>query len=157
MRIALDTNVLVSAFISKHGHPARLIDVILTFPEIKLVLSEPILLEFREVLLREEVRKRFDYSHKDIESFVRNMRGISSMITVESKFKVIKEDPKDDIVINTAFDAKADWIVSGDSHLRKMRRFRNIRIVNPKQMIRVFARSFGELMVTHNEIGNPSP
>ena len=43
MRIVLDTNVLVSAFISKDGNPAALLDVALTLPEIEVVLSDEIL------------------------------------------------------------------------------------------------------------------
>ena len=62
MRIVLDTNVLVSAFISKDGNPAALLDVALTLPEIEVVLSEEILEEFGDVLSRRKVRERFHYS-----------------------------------------------------------------------------------------------
>ena len=55
MKVTLDTNVLVSAFISKYGQPAKILDIILTFPEIKLILSNSILEEFGEVISRQEV------------------------------------------------------------------------------------------------------
>lgn len=42
MKITLNTNVLVSAFISKRGQPARVLDAILTLLGIELMLSEPI-------------------------------------------------------------------------------------------------------------------
>ncbi len=54
MRVTLDTNVLVSAFISTHGHSAEILDFIATFEEITLVVSEGILEEFSEVMNRRE-------------------------------------------------------------------------------------------------------
>jgi len=152
MRITLDTNILVSAFISKEGQPAKILDLVLTFQEIRLVLSETILREFREVMLREEVRERFGYSARDVESFVQHLRGVSSMVAVKSRFKMVKADPNDDIVVNTAVDGKAEWIVSGDVHLRRMRVFRGIRIVNPRQMLRIVSRRFGRLIISPDEI-----
>ena len=156
MKLTLDTNVLVSAFVSKQGHPGKLIDVILAFPEIRLALSEPILLEFRDVMMREEVRERFGYSAKEVESFVEDLRRVSNMVTVKSRLMVVKEDHKDDIVINTAIDANSDFIVSGDSHLQKMKRFRRIKIVNPRQMIEMISSRFGELIITRDEIRKSS-
>jgi predicted nucleic acid-binding protein len=48
-------------------------------------------------------------------------------------------------VLVSAFIAK-HYIVSGDDHLLKLRKFRGIRIVNPKEMIDILGRSFPELI-----------
>lgn len=66
MRFTLDTNVLVSAFIAKHGYSANLLELALTVESIQLILSESILREFEDVLMRDEVRDRFSYTHQDI-------------------------------------------------------------------------------------------
>lgn len=146
MRITLDTNVLVSAFISKQGRPAAILDIALTFSEMELVLSEPILEEFRDVLSRPEVKERFNYSAKDIAEFVNAIRNVSTMIRPVSGFKVVPEDPKDDIIVDTAYDGKAEYIVSGDRHLQKLKRFRGMRIVNPRSMLNLIRRRFGEII-----------
>jgi len=52
MRITLDTNVLVSAFISKTGYSARVLDIALTLEDVELVLSEEIVREFVQVMSR---------------------------------------------------------------------------------------------------------
>jgi putative PIN family toxin of toxin-antitoxin system len=117
MRITLDTNVLVSAFISKQGHPAAVLDLALTFNEIELALSEPVLDEFGYVLSRPDVKERFDYSSQDIAEFA------------------------------GAHDGKSDYIVSGDHHLQKVRRFKGIRILSPKSMMNTIQRKFGEMIV----------
>jgi len=147
MRIVLDTNVLVSAFISKQGQCAKIIDLISMLEEIQLVLSEPILNEFKDVLSRDEVNARFNYSTHDIESFAQAVKDISTIVNIKSNFKVIKEDPKDDVFLNTAYDGKAEYIVSGDHHLRNLKRFKGVKIVSPKQMVKVIARRFGEFII----------
>ena len=153
MRITLDTNVLVSAFISKQGQPARLLDLLLTFPEIQLVVSDPILKELKDVLSREEVRERFHYPTRDIESFVRAVRDVSVEVKIKSNFKVIADDPKDDIVLNTAHDGKADYVVSGDHHLQGLRRFKGIKVVNPNRMMKIIMRKFGEFIISKEKLG----
>ena len=153
MRIALDTNVLVSAFISKRGHPARLLDILLTFPEIQLISSTPILGELRDVLSRNEVKERFHYSARDIESFARAVQNVSVRVKIMSNFKVVVDDPKDDVVLNTAHDGKADYVVSGDHHLRGLRSFKGIKIVSPNQMMRIIMRKFGEFIIPERKLG----
>jgi len=152
MRIALDTNVLVSAFISRRGQPARLLDILLTFPRIQLVSSEPILEELRDVLSREEVKERFHYSTRDIESFVRAVRNVLLRVNIKSNFKVVVDDPKDDVVLNTAYDGKASYVVSGDHHLQELRRFKGIKIVSPNQMMRIVIRKFGEFIIPKEKL-----
>lgn len=147
MRIVSDTNVLVSAFISKLGHSAKILDLASMFEEIQLVLSESILDEFEDVLSRDEVKERFGYSNQEIELFARSVREISTIVEARSGFKIVKEDPKDDVVLNTAYDGKADYIVSGDRHLRNLNKFKGIKIVSPKQMMKIITRRFGEFMI----------
>jgi predicted nucleic acid-binding protein len=60
MRVTLDTNVLVSAFISKTGHSARVLDVALSLEDMQLVLSEQIIREFVRVMSRDELLDRLD-------------------------------------------------------------------------------------------------
>ena len=152
MKITLDTNVLVSAFISKQGQPAAVLDIILTFPEIELVMSEPILAEFKDVLMRQEVRKRFSYSHKDVNRVVNAIRYASTIVEIRSDFKVVSEDPKDDVIVNTAFDGNADFIVSGDRHLQRLRGFKGVKIVNPRSMLNIIRQRFGELIIPKKEL-----
>jgi len=155
MKITLDTNVLVSAFISRDGQSAALLNTILTLPEIQLVLSEPILAEFKDVLSRPEVRERFRYSTRDIEQFVDALRSASKMVVPTSDFKVVGEDPKDDSVIDTAYDGKVDYIVSGDSHLQRLRCFRGIRIVKPRGMLNIIIGRLGGFIIPERELDKP--
>ena len=56
MRIVLDTNVLVSGFLSPHGPPGAILRSILT-GSITLCFDERILAEYRDVLMRAPLEK----------------------------------------------------------------------------------------------------
>ncbi len=157
MRVVLDTNVLVSAFISKRGYPANILDLITTFEEMTLVLSDGILKEFSDVIAREEVRERFGYTASEIKGFVSAIRAVAEIVNVRSTFKVVEEDPKDDVVLNTAYDGKAAYVVSGDGHLQSVKKFRGTKVVNPKEFMGVITRRFGELMVPRRDVDSTSP
>lgn len=51
------------------------------------------------------------------------------------KLTVIKDDPKDDKFLECAIEAKADFIVSGDHHLKDLKQFRYIKIVSPTEFL----------------------
>jgi hypothetical protein len=46
------------------------------------------------------------------------------------------EDPEDDLILATAYDGGADYIVSGDKHLFKLKRFRGVKIIMVDQALR---------------------
>jgi len=74
------------------------------------------------------------------------------MIKVQSNFKTIKEDPKDNMVLNPAYDGRAEYIVSGDKHLQKLKKFKNTRVVSPREFMTIITKKFGELVVPKREI-----
>lgn len=56
-------------------------------------------------------------------------------VTIKSNFKIIEQDPDDDIVLEVAEDGVADYIVSGDPHLLRLGNFQGIPIVSVSQML----------------------
>lgn len=133
MRVALDTNVLVSALI-KSGKPRELIFE-LTEKKIQVVASRNILEEFLKITDDSRIRRYVD--EDDTIAFLRAVGSIASIIGVRSRFKVIKEDPDDDVVLRTAHDGRADYILSGDKHLLSLKEFRGIKIVTVSRMLEI--------------------
>src|SRR3990170_8727560 len=131
MNVVLDTNVLVSALI-KTGKP-REIFLKITEGRIQLILSRSILKEFSEVADDPRIRKYVDQD--DIIAFLRIVGSVAKIVKVKSRFKVVKEDPDDDAVLRTAFDGKADCIVSGNNHLLSLGAFRGIRILTVDELL----------------------
>ena len=55
-------------------------------------------------------------------------------ITQELKVvRVVRADPDDDKFIACAVAARVRWLISGDTHLLSIQRYKSIRIVTPQQ------------------------
>jgi len=132
MRVALDTNVLVSALIGK-GKPTKFVRNVLQ-KRIELLTSKPILDEFVEVIARPKFLDYVDES--EVKDFLQLIVDVSTVVDVRSKFNVIA-DRSDNSILATAYDGKADYIVSGDKHLLNLREFRRIKIVTVDQMLKI--------------------
>lgn len=128
LRVVLDTNILISGLLYL-GKPKRLIDLALT-GKIEVVSSYEMIDEFKRVIARE----KFKLSPIEQEEFINFVIRLSKITSVRSKFKVVG-DPDDDKVINTAYDGKVQYIVSGDRLVREVREFNGIRIVKASEML----------------------
>jgi putative PIN family toxin of toxin-antitoxin system len=132
MRALLDTNVLVSALI-KAGKPRELFNKLARDKEI--VLSKAIFEEFLDVMEDPKVAKYT--SEQDVAVFLKTLGNAARIVQVKSRFKAVKADPDDDIIVRAAYDAKADYIVSGDRHLLSLKKFKGIRILTVDEMLNV--------------------
>ena len=128
-RVVLDTNIVISAFISQFGAAAQIFEMFLEGNIINYT-SEEILQEAEEVIHRLE----FTEYIADKKFMIDNLRKLSLIINVTSNEMIVREDPADDKIVNCALDAGAD-IVSWDNHLLKLKKFRNVKIISPKEFL----------------------
>jgi putative PIN family toxin of toxin-antitoxin system len=133
LRIVFDVNVLVSSLITR-GKPREL-----WFKarrkSFTLILSREIISEFVKVMNREKFSRYV--SEEDMKVFLQALYEIALFVKIKSRFKIIKEDPNDDTILRTAYDSKADYIVSGDKHLLLLQEFKGIRIVTVNEMLKI--------------------
>jgi putative PIN family toxin of toxin-antitoxin system len=132
MKVVLDTNVLVSALI-KAGKPRDLFNKLAKNKQI--VLSRAILEEFLDVI--EDIKVAKYTSEQDTAVFLEALGNAATIVQVKSRFKAVKEDPDDDIIVRAAYDGKADYIVSGDRHLLALKEFKGIRILTVDEMLNI--------------------
>lgn len=90
-------------------------------------MSKAIIEKFLEITEKPKVA-RYTSQH-DITVFLGILEKTAKIVPIKSRFKIVKEDPDDDIIVRTAYDGKADYIVSGDKHLLALKEFKGIRIV----------------------------
>lgn len=129
-RIVVDSNVIISGFLFG-GNPARVLGAVVEGLA-RCCTSLPILDEVRGVLLR----PKFGLSPEQALSFVEEFRLLCEVAAPRTAVHVINDDPADDKVLECAAEAKADVIVSGDSHLLDMGQWRSIRIVSPAEFMK---------------------
>jgi len=135
LRVVIDTNVFVSGIAFKLGNSKKIVDLWLR-QKIILIASQPLIEELTEVLHREKFQKQT--TDKEIAQLIQQIQKIA--VFVKSNLPVlgiIKDDPDDDVVLVTALEGNADYIISGDHHLLDLGDFRGIKIVKPIKFLNV--------------------
>ncbi len=129
MKVVLDTNVLVSAVLFG-GNPRRVLETIIE-GEVRLALSREILHELEGVLLR----KKFGVAPETALTIVRELESLCEIVDPSRTISALLSDPYDNMVLECAAEAKADYIVSGDAHLLDMGEFEGIKIINSARFL----------------------
>ena len=135
MRVVLDTNIWLSAVFWK-GEASKVIESCAT-KKIELVITENIVSEIVEIVNREAKFQKFIKNLKEsVEELVRTILSIATLIETQSKIELIKDHPKDNMILEAALDGKADYIISYDKHLRSMLQFNKIKIITPTDFLK---------------------
>ena len=135
--VVLDTNVLISA---AFGIPGSIPDKILQFLKSQkfiLIISPSILEEIEDVINREAIIRRTKMSLKEREQFINNLIDIAFIVSGNLNLKVVKDDPDDDKFIVAAVEGYAQYIISGDKHLLNIKSYQGIKILSPKNFVRL--------------------
>ena len=133
MRIVLDTNVLISALITQ-GKPRELLNNA-SEGKFQLVLSKAIIDEFLRVYNEHQKVSRYA-NREEVALFIKAIKETAEITKVTSNFAIVKDDPNDNIILETAFDGKTGFIVSGDKHLLSLKEFRGIKICTIDEMLK---------------------
>ena len=133
MKVVLDTNIFISGIFWK-GSPNK---VILNWREGKftLVTSLEAVSEIIKVLKDFKIRFSDDMIKEWVDLIVRN----SIIVEPKEKIEIVKDDPKDNIFIETAVAGNVDYIVSQDNHLLKLKEFRGIKIITPEEFNKILS------------------
>lgn len=137
MRVVLDTNVLLSAFINRDGYPARALTLWLD-KKIDLVTSSAQIDEFRHASRYPRVRRRVNPAQ--VGRLVNGLR--QRAIVIEDLPEIdASPDPDDNRILATAIAGRARYLVTGDkSDLLSLGRVQGVRIVS----VRAFVERVGE-------------
>jgi uncharacterized protein len=123
VRVVLDTNTLISAFVFPGGTPEAVFRGALE-GRIVLVTSPSLLAELGRVL-----SLKFGWESASTEEAVSLVARNSMVVRPKTSVVEIADDPDDDRVLEAAFEAGADVVVSGDRHLLRLGTWRGIAIV----------------------------
>ena|SRR3989344_3984003 len=131
MKVVLDTNIFISGIFWK-GSSNR---VITNWREgrFTLVTSLEAVSEIIKVLKDFKIK----LSDEMIKGWVDLIVGNSITVEPKEKIAIVKDDPKDNIFIETAAAGNADYIVSQDNHLLKLKEFRGIKIITPEEFNKI--------------------
>ena len=136
MKVVLDTNVLLST-IFWQGEANKVIENCKR-KNIQIIVTDKILSEIIDVLNKEAKFQRFISNRNEcVGGLIRAILSIAVLKKSKTKLEIIKEDPKDNIILESALDGKVNYIVSYDKHLLNMLEFRKIKILKPGEFLKL--------------------
>lgn len=129
MRITIDTNVLISAFITTQGIASRIL--LRSLEEYEVCLSPYILREFKEKLVN-----KLRYPPSLVDAFLRFL---------ESRARIVLEgasasdphfsDPKDFPILHLLEVSGAHYFVTGDKKLLELKRYKQTLILSLREAL----------------------
>lgn len=131
--VILDTNVLVSGFKNKNGRSYDLLQR-LGNEEFDIAISVPLVLEYEAVLKRQLDRAVF--TDGDIDSFLNYICRIGKKTRIYYLWRPYLKDPYDDHVLEVAFSASCDFIVTFNLKDFKDTRSLGIEAISPYEFLK---------------------
>ena len=96
-----------------------------------IIVTTDIVAEYFEVLNR----PKFRLKPATIERIGRYIYQFAEFIVSEESIQAVASDPQDDKFIEAAVTGSAEFIVSGDSHLLELKRFRATPILTAREFL----------------------
>ena len=128
-KIVLDTNIFISALGWK-GKPREIFERCIE-KEFELVTSHEQLMELRRVMNYQ----KFDFNEDEKEAFVSLILSIGTIVEISGKVEVIKEDPEDNVILETAMRGKCKYLITGDPHLLRLNTMSSIEILTAHEFL----------------------
>ncbi|TVS09005.1 MAG: putative toxin-antitoxin system toxin component, PIN family [Gammaproteobacteria bacterium] len=130
MRVVLDTNVIVSALLTPHGPPARILDWTLA-GELTVLLDDRLLDEYRVVL----ARTKFGFDPRDLRILLAALDALAERV-VALPLSVELPDPDDLPFLEVASSGRADALITGNRrHFRPRRGHPGVEILAPAEAL----------------------
>ncbi len=122
-KVVIDTNVVISAFYLPDSRSAEVV-ILARRKSILNFISPQILKEIERIL-----QKKLLWDHAKTERAVKQIRNFSEMVHPQARLEVIVDD-SDNRILECAVEGQAESIISGDRHLKDLKSFQGIKIVD---------------------------
>ena len=127
MKAILDTNVLLSAFLTE-GMCARILKRA-RHKQFSFILCKAVLKETKRIL-----ENKFSLSSTDIDFFLSIIaEAADTVYSKEGTLSGVCRDPDDDIILLCASETEADFLVTGDNDLLVIKEYANTKILSPRE------------------------
>lgn len=134
LRAVVDTNLFISGLFGRDSLSARLQDLWIN-REFELVTSIEILKEVSRVLRYPRIKQKFNPKEETLKRFFRLVFRKALITKDIYKTDRIADDPSDNKFLGCALEGEADYIISRDPHLRNVKQFHGINIVDVKTFL----------------------
>lgn len=132
-KVVIDTNVLVSALLKPEGKERHIYKLALN-SEIQLFISQPMTTELARVV----DYPKFALNPLEKEIFFKNISRVASFVDPKRQITIIKADPPDNRILECAVESRADYIITGDKHLKSLKHYSGTKIIGPSEFLEIW-------------------
>jgi putative PIN family toxin of toxin-antitoxin system len=130
MRVVVDANVLVSAFMNRGGAPGRVLDLLLA-RALVVLHDDSILDEYAEVLLR----PRFAFDAGEVDLLLDFVEHAGEYVAAE-RLNLVLPDSTDLPFLEVAMGGHADAVITGNAkHFRPTRGHHSVNVCSPADFL----------------------
>ena len=134
LKLVIDTNIFVSGVLVEGGNPSVIIKAWKRTQKYQLFITEEIIQEALRVM------QRLNVNPDIIADWDKVIRENVISVVPTRKIEAIKDDPSDNKFLECAIEVSADYIVSGDKHLKGLKEFKGIKIVSAKEFLGILSK-----------------
>ncbi|MBI2646653.1 MAG: putative toxin-antitoxin system toxin component, PIN family [Deltaproteobacteria bacterium] len=136
-RVVVDTNIVLSGFLSSKGAPAKILNAWVSqqfTPLVSLELKQEYfsVLEYRHI--KERLASRYTRAHEMLTAIIK----IAKFVNIKNPKIHLFSDTDDDILAEIAIQGKAHYIISGDKAVLNVKRYKDIEIVSATEFLEIF-------------------
>jgi len=136
LRVVLDTNVFVSGIKSQNTAPGQIIDAWIK-KRITVITSPQLLAEIREVLMRPAILDLLEKTPDEVNKFIKLLIRKTFITEGKLEMDVLKNDPDDNMVLATALEGQATYLVTGNIKHFPFGEYQGVRIVKPQEFVEI--------------------
>lgn len=137
LKVVVDTNVLVSASFKKASPIPNYIYQALKFQRFILITSQEILEEVEGVISRDYIVARSKMTEKDRLAFIETIKEVSLLTSRQTTVQSSSRDVTDNKFLACAYEAKANYIVTGDNDLLVLKKYKGTKIIKPRDFVTI--------------------
>ncbi|MBI2661855.1 putative toxin-antitoxin system toxin component, PIN family [Candidatus Woesearchaeota archaeon] len=78
---------------------------------------------------------KFDFTEEQKERFVNIIMEIATIVGITNKVNIIKDDPDNNVIIESAIVGNVKYVISGDPHLLQLKSFAGVKIVTATEFL----------------------
>jgi uncharacterized protein len=124
MKVVLDTNVLIDGFKDEYSYEKRIINEIIA-GGLEAYANHQTLRE-NHLLLRQVV------NNTDYEKELNDFFGQISPVVNRHQINIVR-DPEDNKILESAVEAQADYLITRDNDLLRLKEYEGVKVVNPSE------------------------